>query len=73
MALQYSTTLRNNQLDAIETTIGGVALRRTDTYGWANQFTASRAGSGSLAYDTPVSHRAVVFGELVAWILVLWA
>jgi GT2 family glycosyltransferase len=53
--------------------VDGVALRRSETYGWANQFGASRSGDGVLAYDTPVGHRAIAIGLAVLWILVLWA
>ena len=53
--------------------VDGVALRRSETYGWANQFGATRAGGGTLAFDTPIGHRAIAAGEAVLWLLVLWA
>ena len=53
--------------------IDGAATRRTETYGWANQFGASRTGEGTLAYETPLVHRAIDLGLVVAWVLALWA
>jgi hypothetical protein len=53
--------------------IDGAATRRTETYGWANQFGAGRTGEGTLAYETPLVHRAIDLGLVVAWVLALWA
>jgi len=53
--------------------VDGVALRRSETYGWANQFGATRTGAGTLSFDTPLSHRATALGVAVLWILVLWS
>jgi hypothetical protein len=54
--------------------VDGVTLRRTETYGWANQFDATREGEGVLRYDTPLSHRAAAVGQAVLWALavVVW-
>ena len=59
--------------DGWEVRVEGVPLGRTETYGWANQFGATRSGAATLSFATPVSHRAIVVGEVVAWILALWA
>lgn len=59
--------------DGWQVRVEGVPLRRGETYGWANQFGASRTGDGELSFTTPISHRAIAFGEAVLWLLVLWA
>jgi GT2 family glycosyltransferase len=53
--------------------IDGVAMRRSETYGWANQFAATRGGDGTLAYETPISHRAASLVQAALWLLVLIA
>lgn len=53
--------------------VDGVPLRRSETYGWANQFGATRTGAGTLSFATPISHRAIAAGEALLWVLVLWA
>jgi len=53
--------------------VDGVALGRTETYGWANQFDATRAGEGELRYDTPLSHHLLAVGQAVLWALALLA
>jgi hypothetical protein len=53
--------------------VDGVPLRRSTTYGWANQFGATRTGAGTLSFDTPISHRAIAAGEALLWILVVLA
>jgi hypothetical protein len=54
-----------------ELRVDGVPLARTETYGWANQFTATRTGDGVLTYDTPIARRLAVVGQLVLWLLVV--
>jgi hypothetical protein len=51
--------------------VAGVPLARGETYGWANQFTATRTGSATLTYDTPLGRTLAVAGQLVLWILVV--
>lgn len=53
--------------------VDGVALGRTETYGWANQFAATWVGRGTLTYSTPLGHRLASEGEAVLWLLVLVA
>ena len=53
--------------------VDGVALRRTETYGWANQFDATRTGAGELRFDTPASHRLLAIVQAVLWVLALLA
>ncbi len=54
-----------------ELRVDGVPLARGETYGWANQFTATRTGDAALAYDTPIGRRLAVAGQLVLWVLVV--
>ena len=51
--------------------IDGVPMARSTTYGWANQFTATRTGSGRLTYDTPLARKLATTGQLVLWLLVI--
>ena len=51
--------------------IDGVVAGRSETYGWANQFNAGRAGEGTLTYRTPIARRAATAGQLALWILVI--
>ena len=37
--------------------VDGVPLRRSETYGWANQFGATRTGAGTLSFATPITPR----------------
>jgi hypothetical protein len=57
--------------DGWDLRIDGVAMRRSETYGWSNQFLATRAGEGELTYDTPVVHRTVAVVQAVGWVLAL--
>jgi GT2 family glycosyltransferase len=54
--------------------VDGVTLRRSETYGWANQFSATRAGDGVLEYQTPVGHRVASLAQAALWsvTLVIW-
>lgn len=51
--------------------IDGVPMGRSQGYGWANQFTASRTGAGELTYDVPVERRLAAVGQVGLWALVL--
>ncbi|QXC62813.1 glycosyltransferase family 2 protein [Aquihabitans sp. G128] len=51
--------------------IDGVPMARTDTYGWANQFAATRTGTGRLTYDTPLTRRLAAGGQALLWVLVI--
>jgi hypothetical protein len=51
--------------------VAGVPLARVETYGWSNQFTATRAGEATLTYDTPLGRHLAVVGQLVLWVLVI--
>ena len=53
--------------------VDGVPLARGETYGWANQFTASRTGRAVLSYATPPVRRLALAGQAVLWLLVLLA
>jgi GT2 family glycosyltransferase len=50
--------------------VGGIVAARSSTYGWANQFDATRTGPATLSYQTPVSRRAATAGQLALWIVV---
>jgi hypothetical protein len=54
--------------------VDGVTLRRSETYGWANQFSATRAGEGTLQYQTPVGHRVASLAQAALWLttVVVW-
>lgn len=51
--------------------VDGVVMARTEAYGWANQFEASRTGAGRLSYKTSVLRRLATGGQVVLWLLVL--
>jgi len=53
--------------------IDGVAAKRGETYGWANQFDAGRTGRGELSYDTPTAHRLASLGQAALWVVVVVA
>ena len=53
--------------------VDGVALRRTEAYGWANQFDATTTGSATLTYDTSLGHRAAAVGQVLLWLLAIVA
>ena len=39
--------------------------------GWSNAFSVPAGGSGTLAFDTPISRTLMVIGQLVLWLAVL--
>ncbi len=51
--------------------VDGVPVARRTDYGWANLFTTTRAGVGSLTYRTPITHRLASAGQVLAWVAVL--
>jgi hypothetical protein len=51
--------------------VDGVVASRSTTYGWANQFDATRTGAATLTYRTPVGRRAATAGQLLLWLVVL--
>ncbi|MEO6629907.1 MAG: hypothetical protein ABIP03_15215, partial [Aquihabitans sp.] len=51
--------------------IDGVPMARRTDYGWANTFTATRKGSATLRYNTPLTHRLWSGGQAVAWAFVI--
>jgi hypothetical protein len=54
-----------------ELRIDGIPMGRSETYGWANQFAATRAGTAALTYDTPVVRRLAAGGQVALWVAVL--
>lgn len=54
-----------------ELRIDGVPMGRSETYGWANQFAATRTGAARLTYDTPVVRRLATGGQVVLWLVVI--
>lgn len=51
--------------------IDGVPVGRNTTYGWANQFAATRTGPASLTFSTPLAHTLAGLGQVALWILVI--
>lgn len=51
--------------------IDGVPMHRSTTYGWANQFAATRTGPATLTFDTPLSHTLAGAGQIVLWLAVV--
>lgn len=51
--------------------IEGVPVGRSTTYGWANQFAATRTGPASLSYATPLARTLAGLAQVVLWILVI--
>ena len=51
--------------------INGVPMAHTETYGWANQFAATRTGDAELVYDTPLSRHLAAAGQAGLWVLVV--
>ena len=51
--------------------IDGVPMAHGETYGWANQFDATRSGPATLTYDTPLTARLLVIGQAVLWLVVI--
>lgn len=51
--------------------VNGVPLARSEAYGWANQFNATRVGQATLTYDTPLVRRLAVIGQVGLWGLVI--
>lgn len=52
-------------------TIDGVPVSRTTTYGWANQFSATRTGPAQLTYDTPLTRTLAGIGQVALWVVVI--
>lgn len=53
--------------------VDGVTAKRSETYGWANQFRATRTGTGDLSYATSLAHRLASLGQVALWLLVVVA
>ena len=51
--------------------IHGVRMGRSEAYGWANQFAATRTGTARLTYDTPLARRLAAGGQAALWLLVI--
>ncbi len=51
--------------------IDGVPMAHSQTYGWTNQFSATRVGPATLSYDTPLGRRLAAVGQAVLWFLVI--
>ncbi|MCU1453446.1 MAG: hypothetical protein JWN46_1592 [Acidimicrobiales bacterium] len=51
--------------------VDGVPVARSTTFGWANQFTVARAGSGRLTYSTPLLRYVELAGQVLLWVLAL--
>lgn len=49
--------------------IGGIVAARSDAYGWANQFAATRTGAGRLEYRTPMVRHLVSVVQAALWVL----
>ena len=54
-------------------TIDGVPMSRTTAYGYANSFTVTRAGQGHLSYHTTPMRWLELAGQVLVWLLVVWA
>lgn len=52
-------------------TVDGVPMDRSEIYGWANRFTATRTGDAELTFDTPIGHRLAVLGQVLGWVVVV--
>lgn len=50
----------------------GTSLERTDALGWASAFTGTRTGPITLAFDTPITRRAMLIGQVLLWVLAVW-
>jgi hypothetical protein len=57
--------------DGWQLRVDGVVAARSTTYGWANQFDATRTGDATLTYRTPFSRRAATAGQLLLWVVVV--
>ena len=64
----------NTADDGWKLRIDGVPMGRGTTYGWANQFEATRAGPGELTYQTPLLRHLLAVGQVALWVVVvvLW-
>ncbi len=51
--------------------IDGVPVGRSTTYGWANQFAATRTGPASLTFATPLAHTLAGAAQVLLWVLVI--
>ncbi|MEO6988228.1 MAG: hypothetical protein ABI239_06230, partial [Aquihabitans sp.] len=51
--------------------IDGVPVGRSTTYGWANQFAATRTGPAALNFTTPLAHTLAGLGQVALWVLVI--
>jgi hypothetical protein len=58
--------------DGWQLQVDGVVMARSRTYGWANQFTVTRTGQGSLTYDTPLVRHLASVGQVLLWVAALF-
>ncbi len=51
--------------------IDGVPMGRSEVYGWANRFAATREGTATLDYDTPLARQLATGGQVLLWVVVI--
>ena len=51
--------------------VDGTDVARDDAFGWASVFAVERAGTATLAFETPATRWAMLAGEVALWILVI--
>ena len=59
--------------DHWKVSVAGRGAPRSTVYGWANQFPVSQAGKGSLTYETPITRRLLLVGQIALWLVALVA
>ena len=59
--------------DKWKVSVAGRSVPRSTVYGWANQFDVGQAGKGSLTYETPITRRLLLLGQIALWLVALVA
>jgi GT2 family glycosyltransferase len=57
--------------DGWQLKVDGQSLQRNSAFGWSSSFTANDGGVATLSFDTPLTRKALVAGQVVLWILVV--
>ena len=55
--------------DHWKVSVDGTTAPRSEVFGWANQFDVDQAGAGRLTYDTPITRRLLLVGQIVLWLV----
>ena len=55
--------------DHWKVSVNGRSAPRSEIYGWANQFDVDQPGEGSLTYETPITRRLLLVGQIVLWLV----